>query len=917
MVAAKTYIQCNDVGMAVSPKNVAFSLGIVALLAGCGDDGGDGGVTTGECQGLIIDGQCVFPDSNGEGSDWHPDPDGDGVTTGTDLCPHVYDPAQADADGDGQGDFCDSDFVNVVENGPVVDLRAEHVTPYGAWVSFTSPETSMYGRDYVLAWSKTRADLENASGVQSVPLGNKFVFRVFAYLGRRAERPQIITSMDPDTTYFLSVRPLNDSDQPANKDGNIIEIKTASAPTLSAAGTHPRAWATPKQLQSMRDRQQNGDAAWARWSAIVGDEALDSSDATEDYEFHACIGGALMFHATGEDRYKDSALSMISTMLSYWQDNDLQANALRWADSNLAICTDLMWAELSGSERNEIVSAYLEDDEAADNSRIVDTDEYASIARTWIIDGLIACDAPGIDSDLSSRACALLEKGMRSFYGVQLVKARRDQGYFAQSGGGLPDGTGYATGSSIYWMHTLHALSNVGGQVDAYAPWVWHNFLSVQIHALTPGQGGFATFGDLDAYDNFSVEPNSLPIAYGGGSMLAMQMGFLERTGMTEQAGHAKWHVENVFPASEYGASWAMMMNDHDGLVSRTNDEGLATSYLDSGLGHFFDRTGWGQDDSFFVFHAGWTGVDHSHEDAGSFQFYRNGVWLTSEALGYDGPAALAGGHNVPALAIDYEGEGERVGQFVHDAEGPGRLLHSSAQTGYAYVAADLTGNYSSGRYHSHNYDAVQRHIVWLKPSSEDSDDRVVVYDLIDNRAGAAPAERSWQMHIDTDHLVSQPSLVGPGASYEASSNVQVDVVVPADLVMTFENPQGTHSNNPGEVYTGRLRADAQSSDAQLRYVSVLRASDAPTSLGAVGVDSADVVGVVSGSDLVLFQRDASPDLGSAQTADVSTSGVTTVWWTGLVPGAEYSIESSGSSVTISPGGSLTADAAGVVVGSI
>jgi hypothetical protein len=206
---------------------------------------------------------------------------------------------------------------------------------------------------------------------------------------------------------------------------------------------------------------------------------------------------------------------------------------------------------------------------------------------------------------------------------------------------------------------------------------------------------------------------------------------------------------------------------------------------------------------------------------------------------------------------------------------------------------------------------------LWLKPSAEDSDDRVVVYDLINNRPGATPSERSWQLHVDTEHLVSRPSLLGSGASYEAVSKVQVDVVVPADLVMSFEESQGTHSNNPGEVYTGRLRADAQSSDAQLRYVSVLRASDAPSSVTAAGVDSTDVVGVVSGGDLVIFQRSAFGIVTSAQTADLSTSGVTTVWWTGLTPGAEYSLEAGGNSVTLSPGGSLTADDAGVVVGSI
>ena len=82
--------------------------------------------------------------------DWAPDceattltdPDGDGVPNGKDLCPHVYDPAQQDKDNDKIGDACDKDFAPLKKDGKIVDLHAEHVTPYGAWLRFTSPRTT-------------------------------------------------------------------------------------------------------------------------------------------------------------------------------------------------------------------------------------------------------------------------------------------------------------------------------------------------------------------------------------------------------------------------------------------------------------------------------------------------------------------------------------------------------------------------------------------------------------------------------------------------------------------------------------------------------------------------------------------------------------------------------------------------------
>ena len=65
------------------------------------------------------------------------------------------------------------------------------------------------------------------------------------------------------------------------------------------------------------------------------------------------------------------------------------------------------------------------------------------------------------------------------------------------------------------------------------------------------------------------------------------------------------------------------------------------------------------------------------------------------------------------------------------------------------------------------------------------------------------------------------------------------------------------------------------------------------------------------------LQRAAKIVVQASQSADVNTSGVSRVWWTGLIPGGEYSIDASGSTVTLTMGGSLTADDAGVVVASI
>jgi hypothetical protein len=50
---------------------------------------------------------CDTPSTCGEYGMCNPDPDGDGLTW-NDNCPYSYNPYQADCDGDGSGDACDS-----------------------------------------------------------------------------------------------------------------------------------------------------------------------------------------------------------------------------------------------------------------------------------------------------------------------------------------------------------------------------------------------------------------------------------------------------------------------------------------------------------------------------------------------------------------------------------------------------------------------------------------------------------------------------------------------------------------------------------------------------------------------------------------------------------------------------------------
>jgi hypothetical protein len=113
---------------------------------------------------------------------------------------------------------------------------------------------------------------------------------------------------------------------------------------------------------------------------------------------------------------------------------------------------------------------------------------------------------------------------------------------------------------------------------------------------------------------------------------------------------------------------------------------------------------------------------------------------------------------------------------------------------------------------------------------------------------------------------------------------------------------------DPGQIYTHRLAANLGSSGVEVRSLVVLSARDSGGSAAdPVAVESGDIVGALVGDDLVLFP--------SSDSGQVTISGglPARVWWTGLVPGADYSLSVSGGTLTLSQGGGLEADESGLL----
>ena len=769
-----------------------------------------------------------------------------------------------------------------------------------------------------------------ASIQQVVDRGDAVDFDINATYGERPHRPIVLTDLEPSTNYYL-VLVREDWTGLVGGISNVLEIQTAAAPSISPLGDRPRVMATPTLIQTIRDRHSNSDNRWTVWYEENSSRILQAGEDPESVHQGPwyCPLSALLYHATSNTQYLAGAHTLFDALIAYWEDNTLTGNQYRWAEAALAVCLDLLWNELEIEQRNRAVEAMLEEDEHHvfdDPPRWDDTDDFASVTRTQVIDGLAACGAVELDPSLADRACAVLDTGLRSFYGFQLVKARRDTGFWAQSGGYMPDGSDYGQGTSSYWLQAFWALNNAGDAAAGYAPWILHNLLSMFIHPLTPTRLGYYTQGDVEDFSyNFDLEPSSFQLEDTDASLIALHQGLLASAGLEVEASWARGFIDDLFtPYSGPGAVWHLLFND-DQMPGADARQVLPTSFWDSGLGVFFDRSSWSTQASQLIFRAGWSGLDHSHEDLGHFQLFRRGRWVTHEAIAYDGPAATAAGHNV-LLLQQATTEDDCVCQHLGRGAAPSRIIRASVASSHTLLVSDLLGCHRSFYYHSNYYESVQRSLLWLKTDEGGSSDVLVIFDLVDTAADA-PTEltRGWQLHFDEEPLITgstaRLTLTGPTLEQQ----VDVAALLPATTTLTWESPVGEPDSYPGQLYNHRLVAEANTDERALRFVTVIRVGDEPLpALEATAAEGTDLVGVLIDARLVLFANralgwafsESEPEGTAVSLADATLP--LTVWLSGFIPEAEYDVvvTDDGDELTImlAPGSNFTADSGGVLV---
>lgn len=217
--------------------------------------------------------------------------------------------------------------------------------------------------------------------------------------------------------------------------------------------------------------------------------------------------------------------------------------------------------------------------------------------------------------------------------------------------------------------------------------------------------------------------------------------------------------------ANEYGHStvgrWARRwlslvdapVSDFVGAVDPGGAEqdfgSLPVDYYASGIQYFYTRNRWGPQATSILLQLASGDSGHSHLDAGTFQIWRNGRWLSKESTGYE--TRFADGNSRQTIAHNGLLFGG-IGLANAYQDGPPDVLRLESRERYSYAAVDLSDAYrahaSSDRRRDDNPYASHalREFVFVKPL-----ETLVILDRLESSGDEIPAEdviKSFLLHF-------------------------------------------------------------------------------------------------------------------------------------------------------------------------
>ncbi len=351
-------------------------------------------------------------------------------------------------------------------------------------------------------------------------------------------------------------------------------------------------------------------------------------------------------------------------------------------------------------------------------------------------------------------------------------------------------------------------------------------------------------------------------------------------------------------------------------------------NWYDAQSGRVMARDSWTKSATWFDYRASWESINHQQGDAGEFEFFRNGEWLTKEMSNYDNnlvgftPYYLNSlclknwcSAGTPSLSWDETGIWANGGQWMWGANAGDPTTQHTFGTGYSYATSNLTPLYNrpnqwTPAQNCADITQANRSIIWLNK------DYIVVYDR-------ATSKHTGLFKTFNLSLANAPKISGNATTETMSSGQKmfVQTLLPSNATITQRKASGDlnpHSDFDTMNYV--MTVQDASKPADTRFLHVLQGSDSSGQMvkatllkntTGVGFDGASF-----GTNAVFFIHTLNASIGT--TNFLVPTATTTLAIAGLAPNTAFSLKvttgATGKTITLTQGGTgFTSDAAGLI----
>ncbi|MCB9587364.1 MAG: hypothetical protein H6718_18330 [Polyangiaceae bacterium] len=505
-------------------------------------------------------------------------------------------------------------------------------------------------------------------------------------------------------------------------------------------------------------------------------------------------------------------------------------------------------------------------------------------------------------------------------------------------GGIAPEGFEYAPRSLAFLLQLYLALETAGeANEERYGTQVlrwknpfWQELVPAYLNALSPRtvksqRSGTQVYlpawtGDGEVYELFDFADSFIPL--GISARLRGEQALYDQTRWIQKytpAGGAEYL--NKRASAEGGsvpfrqAILYFLLYDPKAKPAEDPRGKLPPHHLASGTGRLAVRQSWKPDAAWFNFNCGWAEIDHQHGDAGDFGLYLKGEWISKERVGYGGVFERSLSHNTLAVENskpDHHEDKRRRGLWESGSQWA--LGHTGDPVMRAFIGNDYVSTHCSmgGMYNSayegvKDVEAVERHLVWLEPST------IVFYDAV-RTARAEQFKQAWL------HFEALPKVEGDHADVTTpgGQHVRVSALLPENAKLRAEAYKVTDDweSKPasGETMLFDLLTEAGSKEKQQQFLHVLQVADSPLKPERFKQGQGDeFVGASLGPSAVAFstKRDA-PKANFSVPAQTKL-----IFVAGLKPNSDFKLgtKKSGDALVLSiePGSGVKSDDAGVI----